>query len=420
MRKEIRNTLTQGHDGKICFKNKRPAINPLRASTHTRKDTSNLLKATEEQPSEYEDDQDFIKGGEDLEETNEKSSEGSLTTELQQQETNNLFSEESPNNRMVEIYEHHRRTLANTTSPKKTTMRLHKTITSSEGTVFMTKERLKRTTRMNHEITKLTERLLRESQDSKVGENALIKQIDYIRDGAKMVEKCELEGKTVDNAMLQYLNTVMQKRKAPKGFGLVARKKKDEINLQSFYLRESYIDAFSEGLKMSNDLMVLNLSRNQLTTNRVIKILLKLPRGLKELNLSNNPNLGNETFRVLAEEVLDNPNSAQPCKLEKLILEGVKLTDTGLKPLARVLEYNNTLKFLDLSRNLLREPGAIELANMLLGNGTLTVLFLHWNKFQPRGGTALARALCKNGSLQILDLSYCSLGGSRENMDKVI
>lgn len=212
----------------------------------------------------------------------------------------------------------------------------------------------------------------------------------------------------------------MQKRKAPKGFGLVARKKKDEINLKSFYLRESYIDAFSEGLKMSNDLLVLNLSRNQLTTNRVIKILLNLPRGLKELNLSNNPNLGNETFRVLADEVLDNPHSAQPCKLEKLILEGVKLTDAGLKPLARVLEYNNTLKFLDLSRNLLREPGAIELANMLLGNGTLTVLFLHWNKFQPRGGTALARALCKNGSLQILDLSYCSLGGSRENMDKVI
>lgn len=235
-----------------------------------------------------------------------------------------------------------------------------------------------------------------------------------------MVERCALEGKTMDNAMLQYLNQVMVKRKAPKGFGIVARKKKDEINLQSFYLRESYIDAFSEGLKMSKDLMVLNLARNQLTTNRVIKILLKLPPGLRELNLSNNPNLGNETFRVLAEEVLDNPNSAQPCKLEKLILEGVKLTDAGLKPLARILEYNNTLKFLDLSRNLLREAAATDLANMLLGNNTLTVLFLHWNKFQPRGGIALAKALCKNTSLQILDLSYCSMGGSRENMEKVI
>lgn len=102
----------------------------------------------------------------------------------------------------MELYENHRRTLANTTSPKKTTMRLQKTITSSDGTVFLTKERLKRTTRMNHEISKLTERFLRESQDSKVGENALMKQIDYIKDGGRMVEKFELEGKIVDNAML--------------------------------------------------------------------------------------------------------------------------------------------------------------------------------------------------------------------------
>lgn len=163
-----------------------------------------------------------------------------------------------------------------------------------------------------------------------------MKYQDYIKQGERMVEKSNLEGKTVDNAMLSYLNKVMLKRKAPKGFGLVARKKKNEINLQSFYLRESYIDAFSEGLNMSKDLLVLNLSRNQLTTNRIIKILLKLPNGLKELNLSNNPSLGNETFRVLAEEVLDSPT----CKLEKLIIEGCKLTDSGLKPLTRILEYN--------------------------------------------------------------------------------
>jgi Ran GTPase-activating protein (RanGAP) involved in mRNA processing and transport len=144
--------------------------------------------------------------------------------------------------------------------------------------------------------------------------------------------------------------------------------------------------------------------------------LLKLPPGLKELNLSNNPNLGNETFRVLAEEVLDSPS----CKLEKLILEGCKLSDTGLKPLAKVLEYNSTIRFLDLSRNLIRDQGAVDLSNMILGNNTMSVLFLHWNKLQPRGGLALAKALSKNTSLQILDLSYCSLGGSRENMEKVI
>lgn len=95
----------------------------------------------------------------------------------------------------------------------------------------------------------------------------------------------------MDNALLSYLNAVTTKKKAPKGFGLVHRKKKNEINLKSFYLRESYIDAFSEGIQLSKDLLVLNLQRNQLTTNRLIKILLKLPPALRELNLSDNPNL---------------------------------------------------------------------------------------------------------------------------------
>jgi hypothetical protein len=30
--------------------------------------------------------------------------------------------------------------------------------------------------------------------------------MDYVRDGGRMVEKSELEGKTIDNAMLSYLN----------------------------------------------------------------------------------------------------------------------------------------------------------------------------------------------------------------------
>jgi hypothetical protein len=52
------------------------------------------------------------------------------------------------------------------------------------------------------------------------------------------------------------------KQKVPKGFGLVYRKKNNEINLQSFYLRESYVDAFSEGLELTKNLIKLNLARN--------------------------------------------------------------------------------------------------------------------------------------------------------------
>lgn len=125
------------------------------------------------------------------------------------------------------------------------------------------------------------------------------------------------------NPLLSYLNEVDKKHKSPKGFGLVHRRKKDEINLSSFYLRESYVDAFSIGLNLSKNLIKLNLSRNQLTTNRLIKILLKVPKTLKELNLSNNPNLSIEAFKTLGESILENSQY----KLEKLIIEGCHLND---------------------------------------------------------------------------------------------
>jgi len=157
---------------------------------------------------------------------------------------------------------------------------------------------------------------------------------------------------------------------------LVHRKTKKEINLQSFYLRESYVDAFSEGLKLQTNLVTLNLSRNQLTSNRLIKVLFKLPKTLKELILNNNPDLASEAYRVLGEDIIDKPG----CKLEKLELEGCRINDTALRPIVKALEYNTSLKFVNLSRNQIREPGALDIAKMIEVNTTLVVFFLHWNK----------------------------------------
>lgn len=50
---------------------------------------------------------------------------------------------------------------------------------------------------------------------------------------------------------------------------------------------------------------------------------------------------------------------------------------------------------------------------MLSINGHLVVFFLHWNHLKAKGGEYIGQAMIKNNSLQILDLSYCSIGGSK-------
>jgi len=79
---------------------------------------------------------------------------------------------------------------------------------------------------------------------------------------------------------------------------------------------------------------------------------------------------------VLGEELLE----VATCKLEKLILEGCRINDEGARYIATNLEYNTSVRYLDLSRNIISEIGATEIAKMVAVNRSLGVLFLHWNK----------------------------------------
>ena len=200
------------------------------------------------------------------------------------------------------------------------------------------------------------------------------------------MEKCLLRNQPLTNPLLSYLHHLSPTHCSPKSFGLVHRKHPDQINISSFYLREAYVDAFAEGIHLSEHIQVLNLSRNHLNTDRFIRILRKLPKSLKELNIGNNPQIQTEGFKVLAEQVLDEPKY----KLERLVVEGCRINDQTVSILAKSVEYNNTLKFLDLSHNHIREQGALHIANMVANNFCLVVLFLHWNHLQAKGGSYIA------------------------------
>jgi Ran GTPase-activating protein (RanGAP) involved in mRNA processing and transport len=64
-----------------------------------------------------------------------------------------------------------------------------------------------------------------------------------------------------------------------------------------------------------------------------------------------------------------------------------------MKLLADSLKYDDSLTFLNLSKNGITEVGAQYLGMVLEKNQALRVLFLHWNKLQAKGGMHLAKAL---------------------------
>ena len=72
------------------------------------------------------------------------------------------------------------------------------------------------------------------------------------------------------------------------------------------------------------------------------------------------------------------------------------ICDESAEALASMLQSNNTLTSLDLSRNKIGAEGAKALASMLQSNNTLTTLDLYFNKIGAEGAEALASKLQRN------------------------
>lgn len=64
----------------------------------------------------------------------------------------------------------------------------------------------------------------------------------------RLAELHQIKGLEVKNPMLKYLNEINKKKVAPKGLGFVHRKDYKEINLESFNLGDTYLDAFGDGI----------------------------------------------------------------------------------------------------------------------------------------------------------------------------
>ncbi|XP_072894965.1 NACHT, LRR and PYD domains-containing protein 3-like [Hemitrygon akajei] len=128
---------------------------------------------------------------------------------------------------------------------------------------------------------------------------------------------------------------------------------------------------------------------------------------LTELNLNDNK-LGDSGVKLVSA-ALRNPE----CKIQKLGLGKVGLADSGAEDLASALSTNSSLMELDLSNNKLGDSG-VKLVSAALRNPECKIqkLWLRKVGLTDSGAEDLASALSTNSSLTVLNLNENKLGDS--------
>ncbi|KAK3289635.1 hypothetical protein CYMTET_2952 [Cymbomonas tetramitiformis] len=96
--------------------------------------------------------------------------------------------------------------------------------------------------------------------------------------------------------------------------------------------------------------------------------------------------------------------------LKRINLRGNKLGDRGVTAIAKALEKNEVLEFLNISRCDWGEQSAVALGRMLEENDDLRHLSCEWNLVSAdRGAQAIAHGMRFNHRLEMVDLSECGL-----------
>ncbi|XP_050959176.1 ribonuclease inhibitor-like [Labeo rohita] len=181
-----------------------------------------------------------------------------------------------------------------------------------------------------------------------------------------------------------------------------------EMNLNNSRLLDSGVKEICEGLKNPVcELKILNLNNNCITEGDCHVLAAALnsnPSNLTELDLSENK-LGNPGMKIILT-LFENVQ----CRLEKLKLKCISITDEGCAALASA--FHSNLRELDLSRNQIGDSGVTEISSLLRNSQcTLQILSLNNNCITEGGCHVLAAALNSNPSnLTELDLSENKLG----------
>ncbi|XP_058617839.1 NACHT, LRR and PYD domains-containing protein 12-like isoform X5 [Onychostoma macrolepis] len=175
-----------------------------------------------------------------------------------------------------------------------------------------------------------------------------------------------------------------------------------ELNLSGHELGDTRVNQIAALLQDKHcQLNTLILNNSCITEGgcRVLAAALNSnPSNLTELDLSENK-LGNPGMKIILT-LFENVQ----CRLEKLKLNCISITDEGCAALASA--FNSNLRELDLSRNQIRDSGVTEISSLLRNSQTLQILRLSDCSITEEGYKALSSALRSNPSHLIeLDLT---------------
>jgi hypothetical protein len=217
----------------------------------------------------------------------------------------------------------------------------------------------------------------------------------------------------------RFIQNCLKKRLNPRSSYVIRKNLSKKLELQHHGMGDEVGTLFAESISGIPHIHSINLKDNNLTDKSLGPILRELFKIKQLISVNLTKNIMGPVAAKCLRGFLQHPE----CSLEQLILSDSDVDDTECSEFFDALVGNKSLKYLDMSNNLLGkeenlntvkpsfETGGEAIARVLAANQcALETLLIGWNMIRLDGAIDLGASLATNNVLTYLDLSFNSIG----------